>query len=190
MLKAWTEKFCNIHFSKQTVKSLHEALQYHQYSILKLTGKRYINLHFKLTLRQIWFHRTLFAHSKKVPQEKEGLQKSYIIKDEYFEFGPLLCSKTRDRYETEQWESMGYMCSYQLLSFHSKSSIFVFRFKKNKYPENSERLVIHNDSGLEVEVKFSFLQDTQATTYLLDPPTMTLAPCQKQVPLLKLLQIT
>ncbi|XP_037539075.1 hydrocephalus-inducing protein homolog [Nematolebias whitei] len=93
---------------------------------------------------------TLFAHSKKVPQEKEGLQKSYIIKAEYFEFGPLLCSKTRDR------------------------------FKKNKYPENSERLVIHNNSGLEAEVKFSFLQDTQATTYLLDPPTMTLAPCQKQ----------
>ncbi|XP_037834213.1 hydrocephalus-inducing protein homolog [Kryptolebias marmoratus] len=95
-------------------------------------------------------YKTLFAHSKKVPQVKEELQKSYIIKAEYFEFGPLLCSKTRDR------------------------------FKKNKYPENSERLVIHNNSSLEAEVKFSFLQDTQATTYLLDPPTMTLAPGQKQ----------
>ncbi|KAM4554444.1 hydrocephalus-inducing protein homolog [Fundulus diaphanus] len=96
-------------------------------------------------------HKTLFAHSKRVAQEKEGLQKTYVIKPGYFEFGPLLCSKTRERY------------------------------KKNTYPENSERLVIHNNSGLEAEVQFSFQHDTQATTYLLDPPTMTLTPGQKEV---------
>ncbi|XP_049928998.1 hydrocephalus-inducing protein homolog isoform X2 [Epinephelus moara] len=93
---------------------------------------------------------TLFALSKRVPQMKEGLQKTYIIKPGYFEFGPLLCGKSRDRY------------------------------KENRYPENTERLVIHNNSGLEAEVQFCFQHDSQATTYLLDPPTMTLKPAQKQ----------
>ncbi|XP_047205151.1 hydrocephalus-inducing protein homolog isoform X6 [Girardinichthys multiradiatus] len=95
--------------------------------------------------------KTLFAHSKKVAQEKEDLQKTYVIKPGYFEFGPLLCSKTRDRY------------------------------KKNTYPENSVKLVIDNNSSLEAEVQFSFQHDTQATTYLLDPPTMALTPGQKEV---------
>lgn len=43
------------------------------------------------------FPRTLFGLSKKVPQMKEGLQKTYVIEPGYFEFGPLLCGKTRDR---------------------------------------------------------------------------------------------
>lgn len=55
------------------------------------------------------------------------------------------------------------------------------RYKENRYPENSEKLVIHNNSCLEAEVQFSFKHDTQATTYLLDPPAMTLKPNQKQV---------
>lgn len=59
--------------------------------------------------------------------------------------------------------------------------MFVSRYKKNTYPENSERLEICNDSGMEAEVTFSFQQDTQGTTYLLDPPTMTLSPGQKEV---------
>ncbi|KAG7229797.1 hypothetical protein INR49_012446 [Caranx melampygus] len=93
---------------------------------------------------------SLFALSKKVPRVQDGLQKSYVVKPGYFEFGPLLCSKSRDRY------------------------------KESRYPENTERLVIHNNSGLEAEVQFRFQEDTQATTYLLDPPTMTLKPDQKQ----------
>ena len=56
------------------------------------------------------------------------------------------------------------------------------RYKESRYPENTERLVIQNTSGLEVEVQFSFQHDTQAATYLLHPPTMTLKPDQKQVP--------
>ncbi|XP_037622519.1 hydrocephalus-inducing protein homolog isoform X2 [Sebastes umbrosus] len=95
-------------------------------------------------------HMTIFAFSKKVQQLEEGLQKTYAIKAGYFEFGPLLCGKSRDRY------------------------------KENRYPENTERLVIHNNTGLEAEVQFSFQHDSQATTYLLDPPTMTLKPDQKQ----------
>ncbi|KAI3370851.1 hypothetical protein L3Q82_007368 [Scortum barcoo] len=93
---------------------------------------------------------TLFATSKKVPQMVEGIQKTYLIKPGYFEFGPLLCGKTRDRY------------------------------KENRYPENTEMLVIHNNSGLEAEVQFRFQHDAQASTYLLDPPSMTLKPDQKQ----------
>ncbi|XP_039456431.1 hydrocephalus-inducing protein homolog [Oreochromis aureus] len=93
---------------------------------------------------------TVFPHSKKVTQTKELLPKTYVIKPGYFEFGPLLCGKTRDRY------------------------------KENRYPENSEKLVIHNNSCLEAEVQFSFKHDMQATTYLLDPPAMTLKPNQKQ----------
>ncbi|XP_043979545.1 hydrocephalus-inducing protein homolog [Gambusia affinis] len=96
-------------------------------------------------------YKSIFAHCKKVAQEKDGLQKTYIIKPGYFEFGPLLCSKTRDRY------------------------------KKNTYPENSERLQICNDSGMEAEVMFSFQQDNQAATFLLDPPIMSVLPGQKEV---------
>nr|XP_029134421.1 hydrocephalus-inducing protein homolog [Labrus bergylta] len=95
-------------------------------------------------------YKSLFALTKKVQQMEEGLQKSYVIKPGYFEFGPLLCGKTRDRY------------------------------KENRYPENKERLLIYNNSGTEAEVVFSFQHDTQATTYLLDPPTMTLKPDQKK----------
>ncbi|TMS05303.1 Hydrocephalus-inducing protein-like protein [Larimichthys crocea] len=95
-------------------------------------------------------YRTLFALSKRAPRMEEGIQKTYLIKPGCFEFGPLLCGKNRDRY------------------------------KENKYPENTERLVIHNNSGLEAEVQFRFQHDTQATTYLLDPPAMTLKPDQKQ----------
>uniref|UniRef100_UPI003AADF4DB hydrocephalus-inducing protein homolog n=1 Tax=Centroberyx gerrardi TaxID=166262 RepID=UPI003AADF4DB len=93
---------------------------------------------------------TLFALNKTVPQVKEGLQKTYVVKPGYFEFGPLLCGKTRDRY------------------------------KERKYLENTETLVIHNNSALEAEVQFRFQHDTKATTYLLDPPAMTIKPDQKQ----------
>uniref|UniRef100_A0A8D3BS88 HYDIN axonemal central pair apparatus protein n=1 Tax=Scophthalmus maximus TaxID=52904 RepID=A0A8D3BS88_SCOMX len=95
-------------------------------------------------------HRILFPRSKKVQKVEDRLQKTYVVKPGYFEFGPLLCSKTRDRY------------------------------KENRYPENRETLVIHNNSGLEAEVQFTFQHDKQATTFILDPPTMTLKPDQKQ----------
>lgn len=72
-----------------------------------------------------------------------------------------------------------------ILCLHIYSLLFVYvcvcRYKENRYPENTEKLVIHNNSGLEAEVQFRFQEDTQATTYLLDPPTMTLKPDQKQV---------
>ncbi|CAG5958443.1 unnamed protein product [Menidia menidia] len=93
---------------------------------------------------------TVFAHSKWVQHMKNGLQKAFVISAGHFEFGPLLCSKSRDRY------------------------------KESRYPENAEKLVIRNNSDLEAEVHFSFQHDTQASTYLLDPPTLTLKPGQKK----------
>lgn len=68
------------------------------------------------------------------------------------------------------------------LSLYSHIYTRLFRYKEIRYPENTEKLVIHNNSGLEAEVQFAFQHDTQASTYLLEPPTMTLTPGQKQVP--------
>ncbi|XP_049339422.1 hydrocephalus-inducing protein homolog isoform X2 [Astyanax mexicanus] len=51
---------------------------------------------------------------------------------------------------------------------------------KEKYPENTERLVIHNNSPLEAEVNFLFQHDTKATTFFLDPPSMVLKPKEKK----------
>uniref|UniRef100_A0A8C5EU15 Hydrocephalus-inducing protein-like n=1 Tax=Gouania willdenowi TaxID=441366 RepID=A0A8C5EU15_GOUWI len=95
-------------------------------------------------------YKTIFAHSKKVA-ETNGLEKAYAINSSVFEFGPLVCSKSRDRY------------------------------KESQYPENSEKLVIHNNSVMEAEVEFCFQHDTKASTYLLDPPTMTLKPNEEKL---------
>lgn len=57
----------------------------------------------------------------------------------------------------------------------------VSRFKETKYQENTEKILIHNNSGLEAEVHFQFQQDTQASTYLVDPAAITLKPDEKQV---------
>lgn len=60
--------------------------------------------------------------------------------------------------------------------------VFVLRYKDGRYPENTVKLLIHNNSSLEAEIHFTFQHDTHAATFLLDPPTMTLKPDQKQVP--------
>ncbi|KAL0967855.1 hypothetical protein UPYG_G00258380 [Umbra pygmaea] len=94
--------------------------------------------------------KTVFAHCKRVLQSDELLQKKYIIHSGLYDFGPLLCGKTRDRY------------------------------KEGKYPENMEQLVIHNNSPLDADIHFCFQHDIKATTYLLDPPNITLKPNQRQ----------
>ncbi|KAG7468631.1 hypothetical protein MATL_G00145140 [Megalops atlanticus] len=95
-------------------------------------------------------YKVVFARCKKALQSDDSLQKAYIIQSGVYEFGPLLCRKSRDRY------------------------------KEGTYPENMERLMVHNCSPLDAEVHFCFQHDTKATTFLLDPPTMTLKPNQKQ----------
>ncbi|KAI4885088.1 hypothetical protein NFI96_023140 [Prochilodus magdalenae] len=95
-------------------------------------------------------HKTVFTHCKRVLQPENDLQKAYIIRSGLYDFGPLLCGKTRDRY------------------------------KERKYPENTERLIMHNNSPMEAEVHFCFQHDTKATTFLLDPPSMILKPKEKK----------
>ncbi|XP_073706753.1 hydrocephalus-inducing protein homolog [Garra rufa] len=93
----------------------------------------------------------VFARCKKSLRPESGLQKTYIIQSDLYEFGPLLCGKTRDRY------------------------------KEAKYPENMDKLVIHNTSKMEAEIHFCFQHDTKATTFLLDPPNMTLKPNERKL---------
>ncbi|XP_076848184.1 hydrocephalus-inducing protein homolog isoform X3 [Brachyhypopomus gauderio] len=94
--------------------------------------------------------KTVFAHCKKILQPENGSQKTYIIRSDLYDFGPLLCRKTIDRQ------------------------------KEKKYPENSERLVMHNNSPMEAEVNFCFQHDTKAMTFSLDPPNMVLKPNEKK----------
>ncbi|XP_066568844.1 hydrocephalus-inducing protein-like isoform X2 [Amia ocellicauda] len=51
------------------------------------------------------------------------------------------------------------------------------RYKEKKYTENMEKLIVYNISPLDAEVVFCF---QKATSFLLDPPTMTLRPDEKQ----------
>lgn len=57
------------------------------------------------------------------------------------------------------------------------------RYKEKRYPENVETLVMHNCSPLKAEINFCFQHDTKAATFMLDPPSMTLHPNEKQVQL-------
>ncbi|KAJ8247378.1 hypothetical protein GJAV_G00245700 [Gymnothorax javanicus] len=92
----------------------------------------------------------VFAPCKKALESDDSLHKTYIVQSKVYEFGPLLCKKSRDR------------------------------FKEGVYPENMEKFIIHNCSQLDAEVHFCFQHDTKATTFLLDPPTVSLKPSEKQ----------
>ncbi|XP_078688637.1 hydrocephalus-inducing protein-like [Branchiostoma floridae x Branchiostoma belcheri] len=94
--------------------------------------------------------RVVFPHRKKSKRSDEIIHKKYVLGTEVMEFGPLLCGKTRDRY------------------------------KEGRYPENMEKLTVMNTSPLEADITFCFQQDAQATTYLLDPPSMLLKPQESQ----------
>ena len=84
-------------------------------------------------------------------KEKEIVHKQYIISDERYIFGPLHISKNRERY------------------------------KEGHYPENMEKLTISNVGKIMAEVSFFFRDDSNGTTFLLNPPTMTLNPGESQV---------
>lgn len=60
-------------------------------------------------------------------------------------------------------------------------SSFVDRYKAPQFHNNYETLTILNVTPLEAEVRFSFERDLKADTFLLDPPSMTLKPKEKQV---------
>ncbi|XP_062860193.1 hydrocephalus-inducing protein homolog [Trichomycterus rosablanca] len=95
-------------------------------------------------------HKTVFTNCRKVLQPDNGLQKTYIISSGLYDFGPLLCGKSKNRY------------------------------KEKNSPENTERLIMHNNSPMEAEVHFFFQHDTKSTTFSLDPPSMILKPNEKK----------
>ncbi|XP_074055255.1 hydrocephalus-inducing protein homolog isoform X3 [Macrotis lagotis] len=93
----------------------------------------------------------VFPHRKKELKPEEIIFKKYVMNQDVFHFGPLLCGKTRDKYKAVQ------------------------------FPDNMEKLTILNNSPMTAEVAFFFQYDVKANTYILDPPTMTLKPNEKQV---------
>ncbi|CAH2323836.1 Hypothetical predicted protein [Pelobates cultripes] len=93
----------------------------------------------------------IFPQCKKEMKADEICQKKFILSSGVFEFGPLLCGKARERY------------------------------KAGQFPENMETIMICNVSPIESEINFGFQHDMKATTFILDPPTMTLKPNEKQV---------
>ena len=95
--------------------------------------------------------RVIFPHCKKSKKEEEIVHKRYIMSKNEYMFGPLHCGKNRERY------------------------------KEGLYPENMESLTISNEDTMEVEVSFFFQKDMNATTFLLEPPTMKLKGGESQV---------
>ncbi|XP_044289866.1 hydrocephalus-inducing protein homolog [Varanus komodoensis] len=93
----------------------------------------------------------VFPHRKKSIKPDEIIFKKYIMSLGLFHFGPLLCGKSREKY------------------------------KAARYPNHFEKITIFNTSPLEAEVHFFFKHDSKAVTYLLDPPSLTLKPSERQV---------
>ncbi|XP_041265558.1 hydrocephalus-inducing protein homolog, partial [Onychostruthus taczanowskii] len=94
--------------------------------------------------------RVVFPQWRKTMQKDEVIFKEYVESTKQFHFGPLLCGKSREWY------------------------------KAQNCPSNSENLTILNNSPADVEVQFSFENAGEAETFLLDPPSMTLKPKEKQ----------
>ena len=98
-------------------------------------------------------HRIVFASRRRAIRKDEIVSKRFLLSENVYLFGPLHCGKTRERY------------------------------KEGRYPENMETLTISNVSMMETYVSFYFQKDHNATTFLLDPPNMTLEPGESKVAL-------
>ncbi|XP_068058623.1 hydrocephalus-inducing protein homolog isoform X2 [Anomalospiza imberbis] len=94
--------------------------------------------------------RVVFPQWRETMEEDEIIFKEYVESTKQFHFGPLLCGKSREWY------------------------------KAQNCPSNLENITILNNSPMDVEVQFSFENDGEAETFLLDPPSMTLKPKEKQ----------
>ena len=93
----------------------------------------------------------MFPHRKRTIKKGEIVSKRFILDKDEFYFGPLHCGKPRERY------------------------------REGRYPENMETINISNDCGMDVQVAFSFKNDVNAATFLLEPPRMTLQPRESKV---------
>ncbi|XP_062355741.1 hydrocephalus-inducing protein homolog [Cinclus cinclus] len=94
--------------------------------------------------------RLVFPQWRETMEADEIIFKEYVESTKQFHFGPLLCGKSREWY------------------------------KARNCPGNSENITILNNSPVDAEVQFSFENDGKAETFLLDPPSMTLKPKEKQ----------
>ncbi|OCT82470.1 hypothetical protein XELAEV_18025000mg [Xenopus laevis] len=94
--------------------------------------------------------RVVFPNRKKEARPDEIIHKKFILNNGTYDFGPLLCGKTREKY------------------------------KAGQFPENMEKLFICNKSPVDSEITFCFQHDVKAVTFILDPPTMHLKPNQQQ----------
>ncbi|KAM4722980.1 hydrocephalus-inducing protein homolog [Rhinophrynus dorsalis] len=94
--------------------------------------------------------KVVFPHRKKEAKPDEIVQKKFILNTGTFDFGPLLCGKSREKY------------------------------KAGQFPENMEKITIHNESPMDTEITFCFQHDIKAITFILDPPAMNLKPNGKQ----------
>eukprot|EP00079_Xenopus_tropicalis_P024447 XP_012817094.1 PREDICTED: hydrocephalus-inducing protein homolog isoform X1 [Xenopus tropicalis] len=94
--------------------------------------------------------RVVFPNRKKETKPDEIVHKKFILNNGTYDFGPLLCGKTREKYKACQ------------------------------FPENMEKILICNKSPVDSEITFCFQHDVKAVSFILDPPTMHLKPNQKQ----------
>ncbi|XP_062355753.1 hydrocephalus-inducing protein homolog [Cinclus cinclus] len=94
--------------------------------------------------------RLVFPQWRETMEADEIIFKEYVESTKQFHFGPLLCGKSREWYKAQNCSS------------------------------NLENLTILNNSPMDVEIQFSFENDGKAETFLLDPPSMTLKPKEKQ----------
>ena len=95
--------------------------------------------------------KVVFPHRKKYKKSDEIFHKVFNLSNQIFEFGPLLAGKNRERY------------------------------REGRYPENMEILCMSNTSPMKAEIMFSYLNDGNATTFLLEPTSMSLLPGENQV---------
>ncbi|XP_078527074.1 hydrocephalus-inducing protein homolog isoform X2 [Lissotriton helveticus] len=137
-----------IHFSSQTVGQFDQTLNFE----IMGTRRRY-----QLYCRGVCAFpsisqdpKIVFPHRRKEVKPDEIIHKKFLLNSETFDFGPLLCGKTREKYKT------------------------------GRFPENMEKITIMNVSPMNAEIFFCFQHDTKATTFIMDPPTMTLKPEEKQ----------
>ena len=93
----------------------------------------------------------MFPHRKKSRKPEDIIQKKYILSNKTFEFGPLLAGKNRDRY------------------------------REGRYPENREDLCISNTSQMDADISFCYQNDTNGSTFLIEPSSMLLKPSESQV---------
>ncbi|XP_031978071.1 LOW QUALITY PROTEIN: hydrocephalus-inducing protein homolog [Corvus moneduloides] len=96
------------------------------------------------------YPRLVFPQWRETIEDDEIIFKEYVESTKQFHFGPLLCGKS------QEW------------------------YKAQNFPGNSENITILNISPMEVEVHFSFGNEKGGETFLLDPPSMTLQPKEKQ----------